>query len=161
MEVMWILGFVALILVIYLDREVLRVDFEAVGKFVVFMATFKLVILVVQKLVLGSLPPVPPLAPLYYLPMVWWEDLLFSLIPIYYARKYLPLYLANTAAILGSLIFAYFHLYQGPLGLIAVIYPFFISYRYGKEFGYGTVMFCHVIYDCMVVFGFLFSESLK
>lgn len=51
-------------------------------------------------------------------------------------------------AVALSINFALGHAYQGVGGvLITMLYPYFISYRYGKKVGFGTVMICHILYD--------------
>lgn len=154
MEVFWGIALGLLAVVFYKDRQVLRIEKDSIWKFFKFVLTFKLIFLVLYVVlfrIFEVAPPSVPAPPLHYLPMVWWEDVLFSLIPIYYGYKFLPRPLATAVAIIVSFFFALGHLYQGWIGLLLGIYPFFISYRYGKKHGYGTVMICHVIYDVMVI----------
>jgi membrane protease YdiL (CAAX protease family) len=50
--------------------------------------------------------------------------------------------------VISSLTFAAGHLAYGPVwaGMLLIYVPF-LSYRYGKKYGLGTVMVCHVLYD--------------
>lgn len=82
---------------------------------------------------------------------VWWEDACFVL-PYLLAYNYIgkkayflfPLFLST------NYIFMQGHAYQGPVGQITFIFPF-ISFYYGKKYGLGTMMLCHILYDTSIV----------
>lgn len=84
--------------------------------------------------------------------MVGWEDVLFSLLPIYYGIKFLPRHISTIITVLASLAFGASHLYIGPeWALVTCFYPYFFAYKIGAKFGYGTVIATHVTYDLVVV----------
>ena len=58
------------------------------------------------------------------------------------------------AMILVSVSFGLGHLYQGPL--VELILSFYVSYsvKYGKKYGFGTVIICHTLFD-LVTFLFI------
>lgn len=77
---------------------------------------------------------------------------MFSLLSIYYAKKFLPHWAFVIVAVLTSAVFGLGHLYQGWLAAVLLsAYPYFISYHYGKKHGYGTVMVAHVIFDIVIL----------
>lgn len=52
-----------------------------------------------------------------------------------------------------SIYFAMGHLYQGEIGWIMVLIPYYVGYRYGKKYGFSTTMVCHVLYDMFTMAG--------
>lgn len=149
MELFWLIGAIVLLFVWIFDGKVLKFDFEYYKHITKILLLGSAVALVVRSL-FGVFPPAPNLS-FGILLMVWWEDVMFSLLPIYYARKYLNSKISTILAIIASLAFAYGHLYQGALwAVITLLYPFYISYSIGKKHGYGTVMALHITYDVMV-----------
>lgn len=82
---------------------------------------------------------------------VWWEDSFFAL-PIYYFKDHLKtskkVWIPITIAL--SLMFGFIHLAYSPWwALLVTTFPYALSYRFGKRYGFGTVMACHVLYDVM------------
>lgn len=70
-----------------------------------------------------------------------------------------PILLA--AALVLSINFALGHMYQGWGGVVVTFfYPFFISFRYGKKVGFGTVMACHILYDFITFYTVIFMPYL-
>jgi len=151
-----IIAGVILILMCIFDRNMLRVELDKVAKFLGFMAC-----LVVVQLAMGSysyqgIPSAPEHAGIrtFWLAMVWWEDMFYA-VPLYYGAKLLEIdkykinkYFYYIFVALMSIDFGLGHLYQGvPAVFITAYYPYFISLRYGKSVGFGTVVFCHIIYD--------------
>lgn len=149
MELFWLIGLVILLVVFIFDRKVLAFDLPF------FKHWFKIItissaIAIVVRFILGVTPHTPDLS-FGTLLLVGWEDLFFSVLLIYYPQKYLHRYIATPLAIISSLLFASGHLYQGTLwAAITVIYPYFISYRVGRKYGYGTAMALHATYDISV-----------
>ena len=91
--------------------------------------------------------------PVWYIIMVWWEDLLFC-VPVFYLSENSKLnkYLKFSLIFAISLLFGLGHGYQGVSGiLVTSLYPYFISTHYAKRYGFGTVMVCHVLYDMITV----------
>lgn len=84
----------------------------------------------------------------YALGLVFWEDFFFA-VPIYFIMKNCKRnWLKYSSIAIISLLFGLGHAYQGWSGIaITMFLPYFVSYRYGKEYGFGTVMVGHVMYD--------------
>jgi membrane protease YdiL (CAAX protease family) len=105
---------------------------------------------IVVNVAIGRFPPLPHNLG-FGLFAVGWEDCVFSLLPIYLSHKFLPKWAAWTTTVIASLLFGLGHIYQSYLwGFITCFYPYFFSYRVGKEKGYLTVIGCHVTYDVFV-----------
>lgn len=92
---------------------------------------------------------------------VFWEDACHGLPLVILGNligtKSLPARIINALAVtLVSVSFGLGHLYQGPL-VAGLIMCFYISYsiKYGKKYGFGTVMICHTMFD---FFTFLFVK---
>lgn len=151
LHVLWILGSIVLAIVFVLDRKVLRVDFAGVKRFVKTIVIGSSISLIVNLLV-GRFPPLLPVNASSLL-FVFWEDAIFSILLIYYAEKFLPRWAFYTLAVISSAVFGLGHLYQGWLVVILLsFYPYFVSYKWGKRVGYGTIMICHIIYD-LIIYG--------
>lgn len=150
MQTLWLISGFLLLTVYIFDRDVLRFDTEAVVRFLK-LALIGSSLSVVLNVLLGRIPALPPVATssLFF---VGWEDVLFSLLPIYYANKYLHKNIAVPLIVISSILFGLGHVYQGYFAAALIsFYPYFISYKLGKKYGYGTVIFCHVAYDLLVV----------
>lgn len=87
---------------------------------------------------------------------------MFSLLLIYYAEKFLPKWIFVPIVVLSSLIFGAGHLYQGYfVAALLSLYPYFVSYKYGKKYGYGTVMLCHITYDLSIVGALYLAQFIR
>ena len=151
MEYFWLTGAIILLLVFIFDRSVLSIDVKAL-KLVVKVLAIGSVLSLVVNLISGRFPPLLPV-PVTSLFFVGWEDAVFVLLPIYYAEKFLPKWGFVISAVVSSIVFGLGHLYQGWfIVLLLSFYPYFISYKYGKKYGFGTVIILHTIYD-LVIFG--------
>lgn len=151
MELFWLIGAVIFITVYLFDRKVLKLDKSIVWHFTQVILIGSAAAIVLNGLI-GRFPPLPDHLGFGSLLMVGWEDLVFSLLPIYYGRKYLHPRIATILTIIASLAFGLGHIYQGYFwALITCFYPYFISYKCGRKYGYGTIMALHVIYDVSVV----------
>jgi hypothetical protein len=149
MEIIVALAGLILVAVFIFDRERLQVDLTAIGKFLKIVLIGSALSFVIRYS-LGRIPTLPPVG-FGSLLLVWWEDVLFSLLSIFYAEKFLPKWVFVPVAVSVSIVFGLGHLYQGPLAVLVLsFYPYFMSYKYGKKYGYGTVMICHVLYDVIV-----------
>lgn len=128
---------------LYLSRsELLRVDWGAVSK---FLALAFLVFCIRMTMPIEGSGPISVQTQLF----VFWEDVIFG-ISIYYLKDHLKVrkFLWVSFAIFSSVLFAYYHLHYGlAWALITLVYPYFLSYRYGAKHGFGTVMFCHIYFD--------------
>lgn len=83
--------------------------------------------------------------------LVWWEDAFFAM-PIYYFKDHLKVskkvWIPITITL--SLMFGFIHLAYSPgWALTVAFFPYLLSYRLGKIYGFGTIMACHVLYDAM------------
>ena len=161
------LAIVLMIFTRWRDKQLMRLDWGSVAKFLAFM-TFLTVFRISANSFLSDMAGLSPATlpiELIYLPvwhffLVWWEDAIFAL-PIYWLLKKCKKWIAIPLIIALSLYFGYGHLYQGwfAVGLLS-IYPYFISYRYGKRVGFGTVMVCHVLYDFITFYTAILMPSL-
>jgi hypothetical protein len=148
------IGLFFFFLTLYKDSSILRVKFSFIQNFITIM-----VLLTVFRLWLISVKfnifDIPPIISGVLqgidvqFPFVFWEDACFVL-PIFLFRRYIsdkkkfwiPL------MILSSILFANGHLYQGIyVAALTGIYPYFISYRYGSKYGFGSIMVAHILYD--------------
>lgn len=146
----YILGALVCLIIYVKDKELLSFKLESVSKFLTFM-----VFVVCYKLTVISFFNVPvsdtPM-PFWSLSMVWWEDAIFS-IPIYLISKSTKIhkFVKFALILVMSLLFGFGHIYQGIFAVfVTSLYPYYISTRYGKDHGFGTVMACHIIYDMTI-----------
>lgn len=137
------------------EKEIMRVELAQVAQFLAFMAiaTFMRIAyydFALQTGLMKGLPQIPDMIAnsRWTLALVFWEDMAFG-VPIYFAFKYLKRrWMAIAITIILSALFAAGHSYQGPIGVaITAFLPYFVCYRYGKKFGFGTTMVCHILYD--------------
>lgn len=153
-------GFVLLIVTYFIDKKVIRIQWNSVASFISFMFLITFIRIagfdLMQRFDASFLMPAP--SPeimnigIWWFVMVWWEDAFYAL-SLYWAHKKLKPILAWILTIFLSLHFGISHLYSGWFWAFAVsFYPFFISLKYGKRVGFGTVMICHIIYDFMTFF---------
>lgn len=149
MELFWLIGAVIFLFVYLLDRKVLAFDKDVYLRYAKYIALCSAAAIVINT-ILGRFPPLPTLS-FGTLLMVGWEDLLFSLLLIYYPMRFFHPVFSVPLAIVASLAFGLGHIYQGLLwAVVTCFYPFYISYRGGKKYGYGTVICLHVSYDVSV-----------
>lgn len=154
---MWIfyLGFTAFVYLWYWERDLFNIDFNALARFLAFMFAYFCLMLGMSQLKYHP-SNIPPTTDFLSMLFVFVEDALF-VGPFFILRKYTTnkyIYLAYW--IISSLAFGFAHTYK-PLvwQLVTAIYPFFISYKFSKKYGLGTVMLGHIFYD------FILSISAK
>lgn len=149
MELFWLAGLIIFVAVYCLDRKVLKFDSEYyiyVTKLLVLLSVLSFVV----RFTLGVFPPTPN-HNYGHLLLVGWEDLVFSLLPIYYGRKYLHPKISTIVTVIASILFGLGHAYQGWFPVILLSFaPYFYSYKIGKKYGYGTSMALHVTYDVLI-----------
>jgi hypothetical protein len=149
MELFYALGLFIFVLVYYADPKAIRFDKEQYLRYVQIIAIGSAAAIGINYL-LGRVPPLSSLS-FGSLLLVGWEDLVFSLVPIYYSRKFLSPKIATIITVVASLCFGLGHIYINiPWAIITCFYPFFFSYKIGKDYGYGTVIATHVTYDVSV-----------
>lgn len=82
---------------------------------------------------------------------VWWEDACFVLPYLlayhFFGKKSFILF---PVFVFTTFVFMQGHSYQGPAGMLTFIFPF-TSFYYGRKYGAGTMMLCHIIYDISIV----------
>lgn len=135
-------------------RHILSVKLDKVAKFLAFMA----IVTFIRSCLFGflythgisDLPVMPEelRGQSWRFALVFWEDVFFG-IPIYFIMKSaLNKYIKAILIFVLSATFGMGHLYQGEFAvMLTTLYPFLVSYRYGKRVGFGTVMICHMLYD--------------
>jgi hypothetical protein len=137
-------------------RGVCRIKKKSVVRFIKVMLVVTVVRVVLAHLTGQGHDPNPN-SPMNTIKMVsllgvFWEDTFFTL-PILIARKMgaSKLLLFIMLAI-SSATFASGHLAYSPLwAAITLFYIPFVSYKYGKLNGLGTVMVCHILYDIITI----------
>lgn len=147
-DYMRIVGVLIVVVMIKRDSPLMKVNWEALTKFFVFMMVISAARLAVMDY--GHAIAPSGLSAIGYRDFIWvfWEDAFFSM-PIYFLKDHLQLrkLLWIPAAVLLSIAFYWGHRYYGLLGLVTLAVPYFVSYKFAKKYGYGTVMVGHVLYD--------------
>jgi hypothetical protein len=155
MLIPWILGTLSLVYTYRINKDYLRIDLKAIKSFLIFMAwvtIFRAVLFLFSSSPMeGILHLINP----WFMLGVFWEDAVFVL-PLIVLKEEKniskPLYYILFA--ISTIAFVSGHLYQGLIGLTSAIY-IYASAKYGKKFGFGTVMICHILYDLITYFGAL------
>lgn len=149
------------------DRKTIRIEWDAISRFLAFMTLATCIRIAMYDLVMrinpGAIPQMHQQLlemPKILFAMVWWEDAFFVL-PIFLAWKYCSKYIFFLVALGMSMWFGFGHAYQGLYGImITSIYPVFISLRYGRKYGFGTVMIGHILYDYITYFTIIIAPLL-
>lgn len=148
-----IIGFVIIAFMLIFDRKMIEFKIDKVTKFLTFMVIIT-AIRVAMSSFKGDLPSgLYNNIPFWAYAIVPWEDA-FYVAPMLYLQdleqKSKWLWWALVGAL--SIHFGLGHAYQGIMGVILTsFYPYFISFKYSKRVGLGTVMVCHVLYDMITV----------
>ena len=140
-------------------RDLFRISWDKLAAFCGFLAVlFAFRILQYTFLLdMGLIDKLPTLHPqiaksMWTLGMVFWEDMFFA-VPLYFIWKYMDrkwLQLGLTVAL--SVLFGLGHAYQGMQAVVITMFlPYFVSYHFGKKYGFGTSMCGHVLYDFSTV----------
>jgi hypothetical protein len=151
-----VIGLLIGLYLLIFDKEMIRVEWNAVASFVGFMVFVTCLRIAFIQFGLEffniSLPNDLGIAD-WPLALVFWEDLFFGG-SVYLIHKFIKSkFLSWPLTIAISFMFASGHLYQGAfVAALTSIYPYFISRRFGMLYGFGTVMICHIIYDFMSVY---------
>ena len=151
-----LIGFLILGLVYWKDRELLRFDFQAVKSFIaimVFLTFFRLALFSFGIDIFGEnivyLNKGLRQVSFWKFSLVFWEDSLFA-IPIYYMKDkwQWSKYLWVPIVTISSAYFGIGHMYQFDAAFFfALVVPYFLFYRYGVKYGFGTTMTCHILFD--------------
>jgi len=158
-----LIGLFITILAIWRDPKIMRVDFKSINTFITIMilfAMFRLVLFSLSndifQLDVVSLNQGVDQIKFWRLALVFWEDAFFA-IPIYYMKdkwkwsKYIwiPIVIAL------SIQFGLGHIYQHPYAFFAALpVPYLLFYIFGKKYGFGTTMICHILFDMFTILTF-------
>ena len=138
----------------------LRIQWNSVASFFAFVIFVCLIRMgIVSFLSNGTYTPETSNIQFWQYIMVFWEDLFFSF-SLFLVAKLLhkigwnfyskSMFYSLTIAL--SVIFASGHIYEGYVAASLILfYPYFVSYRCGLKYGWGTIMVCHIMYDCITV----------
>lgn len=169
MAIAVILGIIFLIIASVKDKYTVRIEWDSVAKFLSFMAVITCFRLGIHDLITemgvgeGIIPQGEKImanVSAYKFLIVFWEDAFFGL-PIYYFTKKFKKKVWIPLVVILSGLFGLGHLYQGiQFAILSAIYPYFISYRYGRKHGFGTVMICHTLYDFITYITIIFAIEL-
>ena len=145
------------------EKDLFRISWDKISQFVGFLAlifTWRLLqanFLYTTGL-MEQFPQNPVGMPFWTMGLVFWEDFFFA-VPIYFICKHMTHKWLKFSLIFAiSALFGLGHLYQGwEAVFILAFMPYFVTYRYGKQYGFGTTMICHILYDVSTV---IFIKSL-
>jgi len=133
--------------------ELVRFDFKAFRSFLLLML-YTAVLRTLYVLATGKNPINLDLFDFPLLFFVFWEDMFFvfpSLL-LYHLTK--NKYLVAPVMLVSSIIFAIGHLYQGVMAPIILLGYVPAMFYFGRKYGLGTVMACHVAYDVLTYLTF-------
>lgn len=166
------IGFLITLVLMCMRSPLIRVDFSKVSTFLAIMALVTCTRISLHSAMVTLDPShymnLPNLAydfDVWKLLIVFWEDAFFA-IPIYGLLKWsekgtVRKEIAVVAIVVLSLYFASGHLYQSWISVIVLsFYPYFVSYKLGKKYGFGTVMVCHILYDFITFYTMRFMPYL-
>lgn len=161
MLIPWILGTLSLVYAHRINKKYIKIDFDAIKSFLIFMLWLTAIRTVLfffsGSPMEGLLSRINPLLMLG----VFWEDAVFVLpLIILKDEKNIPNILYYTLFAISTAVFTLGHSYQGTIGLTSAIYIYF-SAKYGRKYGFGTVMICHTLYDLITYFGALAYVGIK
>lgn len=158
-----LIGVIIFGLVAWKDPKVLRFDFKAVQNFITLLILLTMVRLALASfghdifnIDITSVNKGFSQIPFWRLITVFWEDAFFA-IPIYYMKdkwKWKE-YIWLPIVTISSIYFGLGHMYQFDLAFFAaLIMPYMIFYTYGKKYGFGTSMTCHILFDMFTILTF-------
>lgn len=147
MDIYYFIAGVLIFLYCYFFKpHIIRIDWLVVAKFLAWMVLITAIRFAIMSV---KYQPMTVQVSFTMLPLVFWEDAFFA-IPIYWAKDYLKLkkWLWIPLVVVLSVIFGLGHIqYSLPWAFITLFLPYFVSYKYGRIHGFGTVMICHIYYD--------------
>lgn len=148
-------------------RHIIRIEWNKVSSFLAFLAFVTCIRIAGFEFLADFAPPgtLPSMnekllnVPIWRFVLVFWEDAFFG-IPLYYAWKYCRRWFALLVTIGFSVWFGFGHGYQGNYAIVlTALYPYFISYRFGSQYGFGTVMVSHIMYDMATYYTILYASQ--
>lgn len=135
------------------EKDIVRITWSKVAEFsgflaLLFVARICFFDFALKSGLINALPVPPPEISLWSLFLVFWEDTFFGM-PIYFANKYIKnKWVFGAFVVALSLLFGSGHAYQGIYGVVITSFlPYFICYKYGSKYGFGTTMVGHILYD--------------
>ena len=162
------IGCAILILFTLFDSNTVRIDWDALSKFQVFLVMLtlfrisKFSFFYDSGLSIPQMGPISQISPWQFF-LVPWEDS-FYVLSMVFLRKFKwtsKWYIWYPIFVGVSVWFGYGHIYQGLYAAVLLsIYPYFISYWYGSKFGFGTVCLSHIMYDMVTFFTVKFMPLL-
>jgi hypothetical protein len=176
-DIQVILAFCFFSLALLKAPDVIRVEWDITSKFSKFIATVQFLKVAILATLISRFAPeiwmrgvdIFNSIPARHLLGVWWEDCFYVLPyllltgPILAIRnKWLrraAIGAAGLAFVATTLHFAVGHLYQGPIGWTAIVYPI-LSYRVGRAKGLGTMMILHVVFDFTIYMAMMLAMAL-
>jgi len=161
MLIPWMLGTLSLIYTYRINKKYLKVDFDAIKSFMVFMLWLTLFRTVLFFASSNPMEGILHLINPWLMLGVFWEDAVFVLpLIVLKDEKNIPKVLYYILFAISTATFTLGHSYQGIMGLTSAIYIYF-STKYGRQYGFGTVMICHTLYDLITYFGALAYVGAK
>lgn len=139
-------GWLVILYCMFFQKELIRIEWNIVAKF----SAFLLLLTAIRFALLEGSTTGGYMPGFSGLQLVPWEDAVFSMTGIYFFKDFLKLRKRFwiPIAIASSVLFASGHIVYGyQWAAITLVFPYFISYRYGKKYGYGTAMVGHILYD--------------
>lgn len=143
-------------------RDLLRVDFKAVGKWTVFVCLlglwryFALKYLPMPGAITHGLQGVL-LIPWQMTLTVFWEDMCHG-VPLVLLERFLSKkkikhskWIMRLSTLVVMCSFGLGHLYQGMIAALMLSLYIPYSIKIGKEKGFGTVMICHTLFDLTTI----------
>lgn len=152
-------------------KEITRISWDKIAQFCGFMVLLTVgriasYDLMLKMGVIYQLPQIPPeiMDNKWSLALVFWEDFFFG-VPLYFIHKYMNgskiKYVKWILTVAISIIFGMSHMYQGWGGVaITTLLPYFICLKYGRKYGFGTTMVCHILYDSITVYSIILLPYL-
>jgi membrane protease YdiL (CAAX protease family) len=133
--------------------ELVRLDFKAFRSFLLLMF-YVAVLRTVYVLVTGKNPINLDLFDFPLLFFVFWEDMFFVFPSLFLYHLTKNKYLVAPVMLVSSIIFAIGHLYQGVMAPLILLGYVPAMFYFGRKYGFGTVMACHVAYDVLTYLTF-------
>ena len=144
---LFFIGIIIIVYCLFRQKHLIRIEWDKVAQF----SAFLLLLSSVRFALMENQPtPIGYMPSFGMIPLVPWEDAFFSILGVYFFKDFLKLRKKFwiPIAIAFSVLFASGHVIYGlPWATMTLFFPYFLSYRYGKKYGYGTAMACHVLYD--------------
>ncbi|NJO48227.1 MAG: hypothetical protein HC840_00765 [Leptolyngbyaceae cyanobacterium RM2_2_4] len=142
-------------------RDLLRVDFKATAKWILFLGGLTLYRYGVFKLFSGNetlhdMTSGAAMIPWQATLTVFWEDMCHT-VPLVILSRWLgndkmwKKVLTWGAIVLVMLSFGLGHVYQGYWAALFLSFYIPFTYKKGQEVGFGTVMICHTLYDLVTI----------